>query len=134
MKLKVKRGNVLKIILICLCAVGIAVLAASSLRLLPGAVSYTIKAGKKEQNVFFASSEETGVQCLYENLYEIPNDGPFTISGKDDNIYVFRQDQILYRIKANLSDFPKTDRDAIKSQITARDRFELYEIVSYMES
>lgn len=99
-------------------------------RLIPDAISYT--ASVTESSV--AADESEDPPSLYDSLYVIRENGPYTILAEGQDIYVFSQGTRLYRIKAKLSEFPASDSDAIISGIEICDRVSLYEIAEYLES
>lgn len=99
-------------------------------KVIPKSITYTAIARQKSPVPDYKETAE----CLYDNVYAIIQDGPFTISAYGDEIYIFSDSLCLYRIKANLSEFPPSDREAILSGIDISDRASLFEIAQYMES
>lgn len=135
MKFKFEKKNIRQYLSFFLCIISAFVLFILLRSLLPKAVTYSVSEVKPQHSqVANAISQNEDSTCLYNSLFDIQNDGPFRIISENDEIYILFENKRIYRINANLSDFPEGDRKAIEGGITAYDRRELFEIVSYIES
>lgn len=130
MKINYKKKILLNATLTCLCLVFSAVLIMFCIKLIPGAITYTASTSGDSSVPYY----ERVSDCHYDSISDISEEGPFTIGADGNNIYIYSGNICLYRIKANLSQFPGADREAILSGIEISDKAFLYEIVGYMES
>ena len=68
------------------------------------------------------------------DISEIEEDGPFIIQYDNDGIYVFYENKKVYRIKADISYLPASDKIAISHGLAADTKQRLIELIQYMES
>ncbi len=103
------------------------------IKFIPNAVSYTVSTSENG-NVKEDISEISPDDGLYDNIFLITENGPYRIGAENGEIFVSSGEKRLYRIKAHLSQFPSSDKNAVLSGITVDDKASLYEMVQYMES
>lgn len=102
---------------------------------LPKAVKYTAKSD--DENAFakdesYVLHEE--ILPKYKSVYEIESDGPFQIRLEGENIFVFQDESVLYRIKTSGNTLSQSDLEKIGSVYEFQSKSELIEKVEYMES
>ncbi len=124
----------LKIAFMSLGCISACILIVAVIIFLPDFVSYEEKDNSKNI-VMNTSSEKVGDKMVkYKVPEEITEKPPFVIKNDEDNIYVYKQEERLYSVKARLSDFPDGDVTLINKGIVADSFSQLCEIISYMES
>ena len=130
MKITGKKKILLSAALTCLCIVFSAAFIMFGIKLIPGAITYTASTSGNNSVPYY----EQAYFCRYDSVSDITEEGPFTIGADGDSIYIYSGNICLYRVKANLSQFPKSDREAILSGIEISDKASLFEVAQYMES
>ena len=132
MHLPINRNNLIYILCFFLCALIFTIVIAGTFFAVPKAVTY--HPVKDSTPVSAKSLNVIRNECLFDAARDIQTDGPFLIRLDGDSVYVFSGKDRLYRIKANPLNFPRADRNAMISGITAKTRERLFELIEYMES
>ncbi|MBQ7399148.1 MAG: hypothetical protein IJW06_01625 [Clostridia bacterium] len=133
MNITEKKKYILYTLFTALCLVLSVSLIYIATKIIPKSITYTASIPENSVSVKESEYPKSDI-CSYEDVYSITESGPYRISAEGDVIYVFSGHKRLYRIKANLSQFPSSDKEAIVSGIETDDKAFLYEIVEYMES
>lgn len=128
-----KKQYIFSALFVLCCTVLSAVILYIGTKVIPSAITYTASTSENSK-IPVGDTYSRISECTYENIYSIAENGPFSINAAGDDIYIYSESTCLYRIKANLSEFPASDKDIILSGIEIADKASLYEIVEYMES
>lgn len=95
----------------------------------PDLVSYTVSTKESVSDKISAAQK-----CLYNDYSEIVGDGPFEIRCEKENIYVFKDNVRLYRIKTPLERLTGADVSRMHDGIIIQTSPELYELIQHIES
>ena len=128
------KKDVLKYLFAVVCIVFTFAFGYVAAKLAPQVVSYSI-AGQNNisKTVSMAGTQETD-DALFDNVKLIPEQGEYVIKSIDDKICVFCDNTAVYKIKANLGDFPANDVFLLREGMAIPNKDEVCRIVGYMES
>lgn len=132
MHLPINRNNLIYILFVFLCTLVFAFVIGATLLIVPDSITYhPIEKSKEVSAKSLGVAENT---CAFDKYSDITDTGPFIIRYEGGAIYVFSEKDCLYRIKAEIENFPRADKNAVISGITAETRERLFELIQFMES